>query len=92
MPRQYTQDPDENLDYGIDYSGRIPSGDSIIDSVWEVPDGLTGSDESVSDRTAIIFLTGGEDGVDYVVGNRSTTAAGRVVEDYITLQIRANSF
>jgi hypothetical protein len=88
MPRIHEKTPDENLDYAIDHSGELPDADTIIDSAWDVPDGLTGSGESVSGQSAIIFLTGGVVGSDYTVTNVSTTDNGRVVEDYIVIQVR----
>jgi hypothetical protein len=87
MARLKPQDPDERLDYSIDYSSRLPTGDNIVSSEWTVPDGLTGDSESISGRSATIFLSGGEAG-QYKVFNRSTSAAGRVVEDYIIILIR----
>jgi hypothetical protein len=89
MSRLKQQDPDERLDYTINYAtnNRLPSGDNIIDSEWIVPDELTGDSESVSGRSATIFLTGGEAG-EYKIVNRSTSAAGRIVEDYFILRIR----
>ena len=90
MSRLKEQDPDERLDYTINYAtnNRLPSGDNIIDSEWTVPDGLTGDGDTVSGRTATIFLSGGEAGTEYKVINRSTSAAGRVVEDYFILRVR----
>jgi hypothetical protein len=90
MARLKQQDPDERLDYSINYAtnNRLPSGDNIIDSDWIVPDGLTGDGESVSGRTATIFLSGGVINDEYKVVNRSTSAAGRTVEDYFILRIR----
>jgi hypothetical protein len=93
MSRLKQQDPDERLDYTINYAtnNRLPSGDNIIDSEWIVPDGLTGDSESVSGRSATIFLSGGEVGPEYKVINRSTSAAGRIVEDYFILRIREST-
>jgi len=91
MSRLKQQDPDEHLDYTINYAtnNRLPSSDNIADSEWIVPDGLIGDSESVSGRTATIFLKGelGE----YKVINRSTSAAGRIVEDYFILRIREST-
>jgi hypothetical protein len=90
MSRLKQQDPDERLDYTINYAtnNRLPSGDNIVNSQWTVPDELTGDAESVSGRTATIFLSGGEVGKEYKVINRSTSANGRIVEDYFLLLIR----
>jgi hypothetical protein len=88
MSRVKQQDPDEKLDYTINYADRLPTGDNIVTSDWEVPDDLTGSSESVSGQAVTTFITGGTAGSEYKLSNRSTSAAGRIVEDYILLLIR----
>lgn len=89
MSRAFRQDPDEKLDYAISYAGRMGTGDTIAVSVWTVPSGLTGSQQQMTAQTASIFLTGGTNGVDYVVLNRVTTTNGRILEDFIVIQMRS---
>ena len=36
------KDPDEFLDYGMDWSARVGT-DKLVASLWDVPDGLVGS-------------------------------------------------
>ena len=88
MPQVFTQRRDENLDYAIDHSGRLPTGDDIETSTWTVPDGLDDSDDAISGQSVTIFLTGGTSGTEYTIWNQSTTEAGRIVEDFIILKVQ----
>lgn len=81
-----TKDPDAVLDYSVDWTEWLPGDDAISDSIWEVPDDLTASRESVADARATVFLAGGESGQTYHVTNRITTEAGRV--DDRTIRVR----
>lgn len=91
MARVHEQDPDEKLNYGIDYSDRLPAGDNIATSVWTVPAALTASNQTISGQIASLWLTAGVAGSDYRISNKSTSVAGLIVEDYIVLQIRNSS-
>jgi len=72
------KDPDAMLDYGIDWTNWLAPGDSISNSTWIVPTGMTELNSAVTAGTAVIFLAGGVAGEVYVVTNRITTTAGRI--------------
>lgn len=84
----FVKDPDAKLDYSIDWSGWLPEGDSVLNSTWSVPAGLTKHDESLGAGVATVWLSGGLDRQRYEVTNRITTAAGRIDERTITLDAR----
>lgn len=71
------KDPTAVLDYSIDWSKWLKSGDSITMSTWTVPAGITkGSDLFTNDMTTV-WLSGGANGLRYIVTNHITTAQGR---------------
>lgn len=78
-------DPDAKLDYGCDWSAWLADGETITDSKWIVPDGLTGDDASHDDTTTVVWITGGTAGQRYPLTNRVTTSEGRIDDRTITL-------
>ncbi|MCK0517856.1 hypothetical protein [Williamsia sp. DF01-3] len=99
MPKRYTQDPADVLDYANDWgSENVPAderwldeGETIASSTWSVsPPGLTTSLPSVvnNDTTSVVWLSGGTVDRSYTVTNRITTTDSRTVERSITVVIR----
>lgn len=82
------KDPDEVLDYRIDWSGRL-DGDTISASTWAVPVGITQDSASNTTTSATIWLSGGTSGEQYTLTNRVTTTGGRTLEQKITLRVTA---
>jgi hypothetical protein len=77
----------EYLDYVLNWAARLGS-DTITQSVWSVaPTGLTIGDQSFTTTTATVWLGGGERNKLYRLTNRVTTAAGRIMEETVTLQV-----
>src|SRR6187200_923242 len=93
-----SKDPDERLDYSIDWAGTeadpgrlYGSADTIVASEWVVPDGLTEDlvdPPSFTDTTTTIWLTDGVLGTKYQVENRITTAEGRIMDQSVYLTIK----
>lgn len=81
---QTTKDPNETVDYIINYNEWL-NGDIILSSVWIVPSGITSVSSSNTSSTATIWLSGGTLGATYIVTNRTTTAAGRIVDRSIRI-------
>jgi hypothetical protein len=82
------KDPDEVLDYGIDWASRLDT-DTIATSTWIVPDGITQTDDSNTTTATTIWLSGGTLGEAYVFTNRVTTAGGRTMDQSVKLKITA---
>jgi hypothetical protein len=88
------KDPNEVLDFDIDWSPRLVTGDTIAASVWAIsgPDGSLTEDSNAFSGTATkIWLSGGTvtaQGSYYQLRNRVTTAAGRVMDQTVRLAIR----
>lgn len=77
----WTQDPDEDLDYGTDLTATLTALEDTIDaSTWT----FTGPDEELElhtatfgDTDATVWIRGGTLGAEYLVTNHIVTAAGR---------------
>lgn len=68
------KDPGAVLDYGFDWSEWLESGETITDSSWTVPDGLTQEAIDQNDTTTTIRLSGGTAGQTYQITNHVTTS------------------
>ncbi len=82
----FIHDPQAVLDYSIDWSQWL-GDDTIISSSWSVPDGLTVVGQGYNQSSAVVWLSGGVAGRQYVVTNRIETAGGRRDERSITLRV-----
>lgn len=82
------KDPDEVLDYQLDWSDRLGT-DTISTSTWTVPGGITKNSDSHTTTAAIIWLSSGTDGVTYEFLNRIVTAGGRTMDQTVKLKVRA---
>jgi len=80
------KDPNEVLDYELDWSARLSDGDTISASTWIVPDGLTEDSNSNTTTTTTIWLSGGTLG-EYTLTNRVTTAGGRTMDQSVRLTV-----
>ncbi len=81
------KDPDEYLDYGIDWSARVGS-DQIVGSDWDIPDPLVGSVFEATNTFTSLWLAGGEVGKTYTITNHVTTAGGRLMDQSVKLKIQ----
>ncbi len=83
------KDPDELLDYEIDWSARLVDGDTISAATWEVPTGITEETTSHADTTATIWLSGGTLGTRYTLTSRVTTTGGRIMDQSVRIKVKA---
>ena len=74
------KDPNAVLDYCLDWSEWLASGETITTSVWTVATGITKDSDSFTDEITKIWLSGGTDGERYTVANRITTSDSRTDE------------
>lgn len=89
IPRWPNKDPDETLDYKIEWEDRLGDGDTIQVSTWIVPPGLVQNSNSLTTDTTTVWLSGGTVSETYTVTNRVTTAQGRIMDQSARLQISA---
>lgn len=83
-----SKDPDEVLDYQVDWSARL-GDDTIATSAFtlEQDAGLTIDNKSNGSKTATVWLSGGTNGETGWLLNRITTAGGRTFDEVIQLAI-----
>lgn len=86
----FMKDPDAVLDYTIDWSSFLSSGDTITSSTWvsSSVDISIDSDSFTSTMTTV-WLSGGIDGFSYEITNHVVTAYGREDDRVIIIEIEA---
>lgn len=82
------KDPDAVLDYQIDWSSWLATGETISSSDWVVQTGITETSASNTTTTATIWLSGGTAGVTYTVTNRIVTTASRTNDRSLYITVR----
>jgi hypothetical protein len=99
------KDPDEVLDYDIDWTGRLYSAaeldqleagatvtpaDQIASSQFQIPTGsLVANSSSYSTTATKVWLAGGDLGASYENLNRITTTGGRTMDQTVKLKVKA---
>lgn len=83
----FSHDPDATLDYIFDYEEWLGS-DILATATFIVSEGLTLESESLTDKTAIAWISGGTIGKRYSMRCRITTAGGRTDDRTATLYVR----
>ena len=100
MPNEFTKAPIAKLDYGFDWRAKtngVPDAltdwlqptETISSYVVTVPDGLTKDSDSLAlnGSRVIVWLTGGTDGMTYIVSCTITTNQNRIDEQSIAVAI-----
>lgn len=82
------KDPDAVLDYQVDWSSWLATGETISSSDWVVQTGITETSASNTTTTATIWLSGGTAGVTYTVTNRIVTTASRTNDRSLYITVR----
>lgn len=92
------KDPNEVLDYVLNWATRLDSGDTIATSVWSLVPAITsgvGDDllvidsESETTTTTTVWLSAGTDGQQYELLNRVTTVGGRTFDQTVRIRVKA---
>ncbi len=85
------KDPDEVLDYDVNWSPRL-QGDTILTSSWTVVGGdgalVAGSNSIEGGITAKLWLSGGTSGKNYLLNNRVVTTGGRTMDQTISIKVK----
>jgi hypothetical protein len=87
------KDPDEELDYALDWAPRLQSGEDIADSDW-VYDALPGENhvtlenDGFEDTLAKFWLRKGVEGRSYLFTNRITTSGGTKMDQTVRVLIQ----
>jgi hypothetical protein len=84
-----TKDPDEVVDYDIDWSDQMTAdSDTISTSTWTVPTGITKDSSSNTTTRTKVWLSGGTTGETYTLLNRVVTAGGRTLDQSVKLKMK----
>ena len=84
------KDPDDVLDYSIDWTARLDDSDTILTSDWSVTDGDVVIDsQSMSGPKTIVWLSGGTDATASVLLNRVVTQGGRTMDQSVSIKIKS---
>lgn len=94
MPLRFpSKDPNEVLDYVLDWSERLDDGDTISTSTWSIvtaSPALVIDSESETTTTTTVWLSAGTEDVDYELLNRIVTAAGRTIDQTVKIRIASH--
>lgn len=83
----FVKDPQATLDYAVDWEPWL-GVDTIQSVTWTVDAGITQANASNTTTSATIWLSGGTVGTKYKAVCRVTTAAGRIDERTIYVEVR----
>lgn len=87
------KDPDEVLDYKLDWAARLDPGDTISTSQWLEPVGsgapMVQDSAEFTPTSTTIWLSGGELNATYDITNRVTTLGGRTMDQTVRLKCKA---
>lgn len=84
--RDHKKDPDATLDWTMDWNEWLGPLETIAQSTWEVSPGITIVTESNTQKTAVVWLSGGTEGQVYRITNRITSSDGRIDDRSFTLR------
>lgn len=86
------KDPDEVLDYSLNWTKRLGDGEALLTSEWTIsgPDELLVQDsDSLSSPATTIWLSAGTLNKTYTLLNRVTTSGGRTMDQSVRLKLKA---
>jgi hypothetical protein len=89
MEKLFYKDPDAELDYSVDWSTWLASGESVSTYAVAVNSSLiTISTYSITSAVVTAWLTGGNVGQTYTVSVKITTSLSRVDERSFKIKIK----
>lgn len=90
QPKSKLKTPSAVLPFGVTWAAWLAAGETITDSTWTVPAGITEETapaSAVTDGVATIWLSGGTLGEKYRVTNHIVTSQGREDERSIIIEV-----
>lgn len=79
------KDPDSVLDYKIDWSEWLASGDTVNGAAWTAATGITIDSSAYDTTSSTVWLSGGTVGEEYEVMCEIETAGGRTENQTFTV-------
>jgi hypothetical protein len=84
-----SKDPDEVVDYQVNWTERLEDGESISTSDFQVASGDVDIDsDTFAGPRCTVWLSGGTEGTACVILNRIETSEGRIYDQSVRLRIR----
>lgn len=83
----FVKDPDEVLDYTVDWSNWLATGETISTSTFTPDAGITKDSETNGNTAGTVWLSGGTAGESYSVTNRITTTDSRTAERSFVIDV-----
>jgi len=83
------KDPNETLDYRLNWRARFPAGDSIVTSTWSDPttSTLVKDASTYTTYTTTLWLSAGAAGETETFTNTIVTAQGRTLEQSVSITL-----
>ena len=88
MPQSFIKDPDATLDYMVDWTDQLASGDYIVSAAVSVDPGITLHAQTFTSASHTIWLRAGTVGGRYKARSKIWTQGTRVDERTITIIVR----
>jgi hypothetical protein len=89
VPSKVSKDPDDIIDYQIDFTNWLADGDTISSSTVSAPAGITLVSSSNNTTAIAARLSGGTLGTTYVVPCQATLADGQKITHTLVADIRS---
>jgi hypothetical protein len=84
------KDPDEELDYQVDWTLRLAAGETIATSTFILAEGdVVLGDTNITGAFTTVWISGGTAGGVNTITNRITTSASRTYDKSAKLRIRS---
>lgn len=83
----YYKDVDAVLDFGVDWSDWLDTGETISTSTYTVTAGITKDSDSNTTTASTIWLSGGTDGTSYTITNEIVTSDSRTDNRSFTVKV-----
>lgn len=85
----FVKDPDETLDYQINFGGLLEANETISANTWTLDTGIVKVSESFTAAgVSTVFIRGGTNGTTYKAVCAATTTAGRIYNRTIFIEIK----
>jgi hypothetical protein len=85
--KKFVKDPEAVLDYTLDWTAWLPSGDRIVALTASPETGIVVDSSNFTDTDTTVWVSGGTAGSSYDVTFHITTDGGREDDRSITLKI-----
>ena len=84
----FIKQPSDTMDYDIDYTDWLTTGDNVSSVVITTETGITVDSSFINDPRVKIWLSGGTAGTTYKVTCTMTSADGRIRQDEFKVKVR----